>query len=39
MAMEAPVKLIIPLVIFIFPLTFIILLFPIVVKYLDQGGL
>lgn len=39
MAMEAPVKLIIPLVIFIFPLTFVILLFPIVVKYLDQGGL
>lgn len=39
MAMEAPVKLIIPLVIFIFPLTFVILLFPIVVKYLEQGGL
>jgi tight adherence protein C len=39
MAMEAPVKLIVPLVIFIFPLTFIILLFPIVVKYLEQGGL
>ncbi|WP_339618044.1 type II secretion system F family protein [uncultured Gilvimarinus sp.] len=37
MAMEAPVKLVIPLVIFIFPLTFIILLFPIVVKYLEQG--
>jgi tight adherence protein C len=39
MAMEAPVKLIIPLVIFIFPLTFVILLFPIVVKYLEQGTL
>ncbi len=37
MAMEAPVKLVIPLVIFIFPLTFIILLFPIVVKYMEQG--
>ncbi len=37
MAMEAPVKLVIPLVIFIFPLTFIILLFPIVVKYIEQG--
>lgn len=39
MAMEAPVKLIVPLVIFIFPLTFVILLFPIVVKYLEQGTL
>lgn len=37
MAMEAPVKLVIPLVIFIFPLTFVILLFPIVVKYIEQG--
>tara|TARA_B100000780_G_scaffold32093_1_gene20266 strand:+ start:5008 stop:5889 length:882 start_codon:yes stop_codon:yes gene_type:complete len=37
MAMEAPVKLVVPLVVFIFPLTFIILLFPIVVKYLEQG--
>lgn len=39
MAMEAPVKLVIPLVVFIFPLTFIILLFPIVVKFIDQGSL
>ena len=39
MAMEAPVKLVIPLVLFIFPLTFIILLFPIVVKFMDQGSL
>jgi len=39
MAMEAPVKLVIPLVVFIFPLTFIILLFPIVVKFMDQGAL
>jgi tight adherence protein C len=37
MAMEAPVKLVIPLVIFIFPLTFVILLFPIIVKYIEQG--
>lgn len=34
-AMEAPVKLIVPLIIFIFPLTFVILLFPIVVKFVD----
>ncbi len=39
MAMEAPVKLMIPLVAFIFPLTFIILLYPIVVKFIDQGTL
>ena len=39
MAMEAPVKLIVPLVIFIFPLTFIILLFPIVTRFYDGGSL
>lgn len=39
MAMEAPVKLVIPLVIFIFPLTFMILLFPIIVKFIEQGSL
>lgn len=39
MAMEAPVKLIIPLVIFIFPLTFVILLFPVVIKFIEQGTL
>lgn len=39
LAMEAPVKLVIPLVIFIFPLTFMILLFPIVVKFIEQGSL
>lgn len=39
MAMEAPVKLVVPLVVFIFPLTFIILLFPIVTKFLEQGTL
>jgi len=36
-AMEAPVKLIGPLVIFIFPTTFIVLAFPIVVKMLQEG--
>ena len=36
-AMEAPVKLIIPLIVFIFPLTFVILLFPIVVKFLGEA--
>ena len=36
--MEAPVKLIVPLVIFIFPLTFIILLFPIVMKFMADGA-
>lgn len=37
-AMEAPVKLLLPLVAFIFPVTFIILMFPIVMKFI-QGGL
>jgi len=36
-AMEAPVKLIGPLMIFIFPITFIVLGFPIVVKYMGSG--
>lgn len=35
-AMQAPVKLIIPLIMFIFPLTFVILLFPIVVKFMGK---
>jgi tight adherence protein C len=37
LAMEAPVKLIIPLVVFIFPLTFLILFFPIAMKFMDGG--
>jgi tight adherence protein C len=37
MAMEAPIKLIGPLVIFIFPVTFIVLGFPIVMKFLAEG--
>jgi tight adherence protein C len=38
MAMEAPVKLIMPLIAFIFPVTFIVLGFPIAMKFM-QGGL
>lgn len=38
-AMEAPVKLIAPLVIFIFPTTFLIIAFPIVVMFLHSGAL
>ncbi|MDZ7736801.1 MAG: type II secretion system F family protein [Gammaproteobacteria bacterium] len=38
-AMEAPVKLVAPLVIFIFPVTFIILGFPIAMKFLNEGSL
>lgn len=38
-AMEAPVKLIMPLVIFIFPTTFLVLAFPIAMRILQQGGL
>jgi len=36
-AMEAPVKLLFPLVAFIFPVTFIILMFPIVMKFYQEG--
>lgn len=39
LAMEAPVKLILPLVLFIFPTTFIILAFPIYVMVSNQQGL
>ena len=37
LAMEAPVKLVFPLVLFIFPVTFVVLGFPIVVKFLSEG--
>ncbi len=37
MAMEAPIKLIAPLIMFIFPVTFIVLGFPIVMKFLGEG--
>jgi tight adherence protein C len=36
-AMQAPVKLVGPLIIFIFPVTFIVLGFPIVMKFLGEG--
>jgi tight adherence protein C len=38
-AMEAPVKLVFPLVMFIFPITFIVLLFPIAMKFISSGAL
>ncbi|RMG57044.1 MAG: type II secretion system F family protein [Gammaproteobacteria bacterium] len=37
MAMEAPVKLVFPLIAFIFPVTFIIIGFPLVMKFLNEG--
>ena len=37
LAMEAPVKLIFPLVAFIFPITFVVLMFPIAVKFMQSG--
>jgi tight adherence protein C len=36
--MEAPVKLIFPLVAFIFPVTFLVLMFPIAVKFMQSGA-
>ena len=36
-AMEAPVKLVFPLVVFIFPVTFVVLLFPIAMKFISEG--
>jgi tight adherence protein C len=37
LAMEAPVKLLFPLLFFIFPCVFVIFMFPIVVKFLAAG--
>jgi tight adherence protein C len=37
LAMEAPVKLLFPLLFFIFPCVFVILMFPIVVKFFAAG--
>lgn len=37
LAMEAPVKLIFPLVAFIFPVTFLVLMFPIAMKFMSSG--
>lgn len=39
MAMEAPIKLVGPLIMFIFPVTFIVLGFPIAMKFLGEGML
>lgn len=36
-AMEAPVKLVGPLILFVFPTTFIVLAFPIAMKFLHEG--
>ena len=36
-AMEAPVKLLFPLIVFIFPCTFIVLFFPILMKFMHAG--
>lgn len=38
-AMQAPVKLMLPLVVFIFPGTFAILLYPVIARVVAQGGL
>lgn len=37
LAMEAPVKMLFPLIAFIFPCTFIVLFFPIVIKFMEAG--
>lgn len=37
LAMQAPVKLLLPLIAFIFPCTFIVLFFPIAMKFLQPG--
>lgn len=36
LAMEAPVKLIFPLVFFIFPMTFMVILFPLIMRYIHN---
>lgn len=37
LALEAPVKMLLPLIAFIFPCTFIVLFFPIVMKFMESG--
>ena len=37
LAMEAPVKMLFPLIAFIFPCTFAVIAFPIAVKFLEEG--
>ncbi|TGN41866.1 type II secretion system F family protein [Marinobacter confluentis] len=39
LANQAPVKLMFPLMVFLFPLTFLILFFPIVVQVIESGGM
>lgn len=39
LAMEAPVKMLPPLLIFVFPCTFLILLFPVASRFLEEGWL
>lgn len=39
LAMEAPVKMLPPLLVFIFPCTFVVLLFPVVSRFLQEGWL
>ncbi len=39
LAMKAPVKMLFPLLVFIFPCTFVLLFFPIVVRLLEEGVL
>ena len=39
LAMEAPVKMLPPLLVFIFPCTFVVLLFPVASRFLQEGWL
>lgn len=39
LAMEAPVKMLPPLLVFVFPCTFLVLLFPVVSRFLEEGWL
>ncbi|MEN9314468.1 MAG: hypothetical protein RIS35_861 [Pseudomonadota bacterium] len=39
LAMEAPVKMLPPLLVFIFPCTFVVLLFPVVSRFIQEGWL
>jgi tight adherence protein C len=39
LAMEAPVKMLPPLLVFVFPCTFLILLFPVASRFLEEGWL
>ena len=35
--MEAPVKMLFPLIFFIFPCTFVVLFFPVVMQFMQSG--